>query len=108
MSLYGIAPSTSGGRAQEASEQDLPDAQPPQAVEQASARTRIRNGLHEAVRELQTELIAIYAELDGAGEAPLRGELVKLITDRSIAFNKSCLAGVHGVNVRVAAREGRD
>jgi diguanylate cyclase (GGDEF)-like protein len=65
-----------------------------------------RNGLHEAVRELNNELISIYAELDGAGESPLRDDLVKVIGDRISAFIQSCVAGVRGDNAGHAAREG--
>lgn len=64
-----------------------------------------RRGLTEATRELTDGLIALYAVLDGAGEPPLRDELVKLIVDRVSAFIQSCAAGVHGVNAGAAARE---
>lgn len=67
-----------------------------------------RKGLHEAVKDLRSELIAIYAELEAAGEPPLRDELVNVIADRVTAFIKSCLAGVRGENAGAAAREAHN
>ncbi len=65
-----------------------------------------RNGLMEAVRQLRVDLIELYAELDGAGEEPLRSELVTVISERVSAFIRSCVAGVHGVIAAGAARTG--
>jgi diguanylate cyclase (GGDEF)-like protein len=64
------------------------------------------NGLTEAVRELRKDLVEVYAELDGAGEEPLRAELVKVIGDRLSAFIQSSVAGVRGFHALAAAREG--
>jgi diguanylate cyclase (GGDEF)-like protein len=74
----------------------------------ASPAMGFRNGLREAVKELRTQLIEIYAEVDGAGEPPLRDELVKVIGDRVTAFIQSCLAGVRGENAGAAAREAHN
>lgn len=65
-----------------------------------------RNGLIESVRRLRGDLIDLYAELDDAGEEPLRSELVTVITDRVTAFVRSCVAGVHGDSAAGAARTG--
>jgi hypothetical protein len=67
-----------------------------------------RNGLRAAVSQLRDELVAIYSELDGAGDAPLRDELAKLIADRLTAFVQSRLAGVRGDGVAGAAREAHN
>jgi tRNA A-37 threonylcarbamoyl transferase component Bud32 len=64
------------------------------------------NGLTEAVRELRKDLVEIYAELDGAGEEPLRAELVKVIGDRLSAFIQSSVAGERGLYAATAARQG--
>lgn len=65
-----------------------------------------RNGLIEASRGLKDDLFALYVEIDGAGEPPLRNELAELISERVVAFIKSCVASVHGANSAAAAREG--
>jgi tRNA A-37 threonylcarbamoyl transferase component Bud32 len=64
-----------------------------------------RRGLREAAHGLKGDLIALYAELDDAGEPPLRDELVKLIGERIIAFIRSCAAGVRGNHAASAERE---
>jgi diguanylate cyclase (GGDEF)-like protein len=65
-----------------------------------------RNGLIEATGELAANLVEIYAAIDGAGERPLRDELVKVVTDRVKAFIQSSVASQRGANAAMAAREG--
>lgn len=67
-----------------------------------------RSGLREAVKELRAQLLEIYAEVEGAGEPPLRDEFVTVIGDRVTAFIQSCLAGVRGENAGAAAREAHN
>lgn len=65
-----------------------------------------RNGLIAATVELRADLVALYADLDGADEEPLRSELAQVISDRVASFIQSSVAGVRGDNTASAAREG--
>ena len=64
----------------------------------------LRNVLNAAVREMMPQLCAIYAEIPGAGEAPLRDELRHEIATRMKAFVSSTVAGVRGANVGAALK----
>lgn len=76
------------------------------AANRGSPAMGFRNGLMEAVRQLRVDLIDLYADVDGAGEEPLRSELVTVVSDRVSAFIHSCVAGVRGDNAAMAARTG--
>lgn len=64
----------------------------------------LHNALRPAAADMQKQLVAIYAQLDGASEPPLRDELSATVADRVIAFIRSTVAGVRGPNVGAAAR----
>jgi diguanylate cyclase (GGDEF)-like protein len=68
----------------------------------------LHNSLRPAVADMQKQLVAIYAQLDGASEPPLRDELSAMVSDRVIAFIRSTVAGVRGPHVRAAKRLAAD
>src|SRR6185503_3689609 len=58
--------------------------------------TALHNFFAPAVGKMQQELVEIYAQLDGADQAPLRDDLIATISDRVIAFIHSTVAGIRG------------
>lgn len=79
------------------------------AARKAAARSQpalgFRNGLGEATPKLTKRLVAIYAQLDGASEPPLRDELVEEIKRHIKSFIHSTAAGERGPHVASVARE---
>lgn len=66
----------------------------------------LHNMFRPAVGEMQQKLVDIYAQLDGAEQAPLRDDLITTISDRMIAFIHSTVAGMRGSAAAGAARLG--
>lgn len=64
----------------------------------------LHNTFRPAVGEMQQKVVEIYAQLDGAEQAPLRDDLITTISDRVIAFIRSTVAGMRG---SAAAGAGR-